>query len=208
MTDRDLIGAEEAGIPVGQLPEGVTPTAYEVDLITDPAADTFSGVVRISVQLDETTDKIYLHSLGPEISSAMAIYQSDIAVAAEFEGDLAEGGVSRLTFMSELPAGEVILRMEYEAAYNLGLAGLYKVFADGEPYLASQMEAIDARRMVPSFDEPRFKTPWTLTVTAPAKNKVITNAPEVSATELEDGWLRHEFAPTRPIQSYLVALAV
>ncbi|MEM7660770.1 MAG: M1 family metallopeptidase [Pseudomonadota bacterium] len=208
VTNRDLIGAEEAGIPAGQLPEGVTPTAYEVDLITDPAADTFSGVVRIAVQLEETTDKIYLHSLGPEISSAMAIYQGDIAVAAEFEGDLAEGGVSRLNFTSELPAGEVILRMEYEAPYNLGLAGLYKVFADGEPYLASQMEAIDARRMVPSFDEPRFKTPWTLTVTAPAKNAVITNAPEVSATEREDGWVRHEFAPTRPIQSYLVALAV
>ncbi|MEM6899017.1 MAG: M1 family metallopeptidase [Pseudomonadota bacterium] len=208
VTDQDLLSAEEAGIPTGQLPEGVTPTAYEIDLRTDPAEERFSGTVRITVELDEATDTIYLHSLGPNVSSAIAVYQGDIAVSAEFESDLAEGGVSRLNFASELPAGEAILRIEYDAPYNFGLAGLYKVFANGEPYLASQMEAIDARRMVPSFDEPRFKTPWTLTVTAPAGNKVITNAPEVAATELDDGWVRHEFAPTRPIQSYLVAIAV
>ncbi|MEM9668398.1 MAG: M1 family metallopeptidase [Pseudomonadota bacterium] len=208
VTDADLLNAEAAGIPQGQLPQGITPMAYRLDLKTDPAADRFSGSVSIDVMLDEGTDTIYLHALGPVIESAAAIYEGDIAVPAEFEGDLAPGGVSRLTFASDLPAGKVTLNMTYDAPYNFGLAGLYKAFSDGTPYLASQMEAIDARRAFPSFDEPRFKTPWTLTVTAPAGNKVIANAPEVSTTELEDGWVRHEFAPTRPIQSYLVALAV
>ena len=208
VTQSDLLRAEDESIPEGQLPEGVTPTAYRIDLRTDPAADTFSGTVEIDVRLDEPTRRIYLHALGPDVSSAIAVLEGDGEVPATFEGDLAEGGVSKLVFDSELPAGDVTLKMAYTAPFNLGLAGLYKAASNGTPYLATQMEAIDARRAFPSFDEPRFKTPWTISVTAPADQKVVANAPEVSATTLEDGWVRHDFAPTRPIQSYLVALAV
>ncbi|MEM9234843.1 MAG: hypothetical protein AAGA69_11490, partial [Pseudomonadota bacterium] len=98
VTSEDLLIAEEASIPAGQLPEGVTPMAYELDLRTDPSAPRFSGSVRITVKLDEPATRIYLHSLGPDISSAMAVYEGDIAVPATFEGDLAQGGVSRLNF--------------------------------------------------------------------------------------------------------------
>ncbi len=195
-------------IPAGQLPEGVTPTAYRLDLRANPEQASFTGTVQIDVTLDEATDEIYLHALGPDVQNAMAIYQGDIAVPATFEGDLAEGGVSRLTFASPLPAGPITLSISYDAPFNLGLAGLYKAEQGGRAYLASQMEPIDARRAFPSFDEPRFKTPWTVTVTTPAGNKVITNGAEKSQTTLEDGWVRHEFETTRPIQSYLVALAV
>ena len=195
-------------IPAGQLPEGVTPTAYRIELRTDPTADSFSGTVEIDVTLDAATSEIFLHALGPDITSAMAVYQADIAVAATFEGELADGGVSRLTFSSPIPAGTATLRMNYTAPFNLGLAGLYKASQAGKDYLATQMEPIDARRAFPSFDEPRFKTPWTLTVTTPIGNQVIANAREIDTENLGDGWVRHRFAPTRPIQSYLVALAV
>ena len=201
-------GIGETAIPAGQLPEGVTPTAYRIDLRTDPTADSFSGTVEIDVTLDAATSEIFLHALGPDITSAMAVYQDDIAVAATFEGELADGGVSRLTFSSPIPAGTATLRMNYTAPFNLGLAGLYKASQAGKDYLATQMEPIDARRAFPSFDEPRFKTPWTLTVTTPIGNQVIANAREIDTENLGDGWVRHRFAPTRPIQSYLVALAV
>jgi alanyl aminopeptidase len=195
-------------VPGGQLPEGVTPTAYRLDLRADPEEASFTGTVSIDVLLDETTSEIYLHALGPDVQSAMAVYQGDIAVPAEFAGDLADGGVSRLTFASPLPAGRVTLRINYTAPFNLGLAGLYKAEQGGRAYLASQMEPIDARRAFPSFDEPRFKTPWTVTITTPAGNKVITNGAEKNQTVQDDGWVRHDFETTRPIQSYLVALAV
>ena len=66
-------------VPAGQLPEGVTPTAYRVDLRTDPDQATYTGSVSIDVRLDEPTREIYLHALGPEVSSAMAVYQGDNA---------------------------------------------------------------------------------------------------------------------------------
>lgn len=194
-------------IPAGQLPEGVTPTAYRIDLRADPAADNYTGAVEIDVTLDAATDTIFLHALGPVVSSATATTPNG-TVEAVFAGDLAEGGVSSLTFSEALPAGQTTLTLAYEAPFNLGLAGLYKVTQADRDYLATQMEPIDARRAFPSFDEPRFKTPWTISVTTPAINTVIANGPEISAVEEADGWIKHQFATTRPIQSYLVALAV
>ncbi len=194
--------------PAGQLPEGVTPTAYRLDLVTDPAADTFSGLVEIDIDLAAPHARIWLHALGPTVNEAKAVLADGTEIPAAFESGLADGGVSKLDFETPVPAGAATLVMTYDAPYNFGLAGLYKASQAGEPYLATQMEPIDARRMLPSFDEPRFKTPWTVTVTAPADDEVIANGAEVSSERVADGMVRHTFAETRPIQTYLVALAV
>ena len=194
--------------PAGQLPDGVTPKAYRLDLITDPAADSFSGRVEIDIQLDTPHKRIWLHSLDQRILSVGARLLDGTELVGTFTGNQAEGGVSRLDFETPLPTGRSTLILSYEAPYNFGLAGLYKATQKGRPYLATQMEPIDARRMVPSFDEPRFKTPWTLTVTAPPGQQVITNAPLKAQTTLESGQIQHAFATTRTIQSYLIALAV
>ena len=194
--------------PVGQLPEGVTPTVYRLSLKTDPAAEGFTGAVEIDVMLDKPHARIWLHSLDQRILSAFARLPDGSQVAARFTGNQAEGGVGYFDFETPLPAGGATLVIDYEAPYNFGLAGLYKVTAGGEHYLATQMEAIDARRMVPSFDEPRFKTPWVISVTAPEGDKVISNALLLSSSPAKDGFVEHMFAPTRAIQSYLVALAV
>ncbi|MEO0982741.1 MAG: M1 family metallopeptidase [Pseudomonadota bacterium] len=194
--------------PAGQLPEGVRPTAYRLALETDPSADSFSGVVEIDLALDEPHARIWLHSLDQRVASAKAVLPDGTETPAVFEGGLADGGVSKLDFETPLPTGAATIVIDYEAPYNFGLAGLYHAAQADRDYLASQMQAIDARRMTPSFDEPRFKTPWTLIVTAPAGDKVIANAPLRASSTLEDGRVRHEFQATRPIPSYLLALAV
>ena len=194
--------------PAGQLPEGVTPTAYRLDLKTDPREMGFSGTVEIDVDLNAPHSRIWLHSVDQDILLAQAVLADGTVIPATFTGDQAPGGVSRLDFESPLPAGKVTLELDYTAPYNMGLAGLYKAVQSNTDYLATQMEPIDARRMLPSFDEPRFKTPWTVTVTAPTGMAVVANGAETETEELGDGWTRHAFATTRPIQSYLLALAV
>jgi len=47
-----------------------------------------------------------------------------------------------------------------------------------------------------------------MSVTAPTGLVVVANAPEREARDLGDGFTTHEFLPTRPIPSYLLALAV
>jgi aminopeptidase N len=69
------------------------------------------------------------------------------------------------------------------------------------------MEPIDARRMFPAFDQPGFKTPFTVTVTAPKSAKVFANAPEVSASDA-GAMTVHRFAPTQPLPTYLIALGI
>jgi len=194
--------------PAGQLPTDVTPLAYRLELKTDPDADSFSGNVAIDVALTAPHARIWLHSVDQTVLSAKAVLDDGTHIPATFTGNQAPGGVSRLDFDSPIPAGTATLEISYTAPYNMGLAGLYKAVQSDTDYLATQMEAIDARRMVPSFDEPRFKTPWSVTVTAPEGMQVVSNGEEISAEPAEDGWTRHVFAETRPIQSYLVALAV
>lgn len=194
--------------PAGQLPSGVTPTHYRLNLVTDPSAAGFTGDVEIDVTLDAPHARIWLHALGPNVINAFARLPDGTQVPARFTGDEAEGGVSRLDFETALPAGQVTLVMDYEAPYNLGLAGLYKVTQNGQDYLASQMQSIDARRMVPGFDEPRFKTVWELTVTAPDGLKVVANGAELETSAAGNGMTLHRFAPTRPIPSYLLGLIV
>lgn len=194
--------------PAGQLPDTVIPTAYSLNLITDPAADGFTGTAEISIRLEDPHARIWLHSLDQTIVRAFVRTEDGTEIDGDFEGSLAEGGVSKIDFADPVPAGNQTLVIEYRAPYNFGLAGLYKATQKDRPYLATQMEPTDARRMFPGFDEPRFKTPWTLTVTAPQGNQVIANAPLTGTSQLDNGMVRHSFAPTREIQSYLVALAV
>jgi aminopeptidase N len=76
--------------------------------------------------------------------------------------------------------------------------------------VVSQHEDTEARNTFPCFDEPGFKVPWTLTIDAPATNVVVSNTPETSVSDVPGraGWRRHAFARTKPLPSYLVALAV
>ncbi|MEO1189349.1 MAG: hypothetical protein AAFW60_09760, partial [Pseudomonadota bacterium] len=130
--------------PAGQLPDGVTPIAYRLDLFTDPAQDAFSGRVEIDVNLTEPHARIWLHSLDQRISSVIGVLDDGTELPASFTRSKADGGVSRIDFETPLPAGTSTLILDYTAPYNFGLAGLYKAEQAGRPYLATQMEPIDA----------------------------------------------------------------
>ena len=92
------------------------------------------------------------------------------------------------------------------AAFTFALPDFHygKDEASGE---GRPMEPIDARRMFPGFDEPGFKTPFTVMVTAPKDLKVFANAPLVEATPA-GAMTTHRFATTEPLPTYLVALGV
>lgn len=200
----------QASDPIGQLPEGIYPTDYVLTVATDPAAESFSGVVEIEIRLEKPHDQIWLHSRDQTIEAASILFGTleKRELIAEVTKSTLDDGLIRLNFEDRIPTGPAKLKISYNAPYNQSLAGLYKVTQNEKPYLASQMEPYDARRFVPSFDEPRFKTPWRINVQAPDGQRVITNAPLVEQIELSDGWVEHRFAKTREIPSYLLALAV
>jgi aminopeptidase N len=71
-------------------------------------------------------------------------------------------------------------------------------------YLYSQFEPADARRVFACFDQPDLKSEFDLTVTAPAKWQVISNA--TSEFRPEGASVQHTFATTKRMSTYLVAL--
>ncbi|NIV50824.1 MAG: hypothetical protein GWN53_02890, partial [Gammaproteobacteria bacterium] len=58
--------------------------------------------------------------------------------------------------------------IEYTAGFDTRLRGLYRVESGGHRYVFTQFESISARLAFPCFDEPRFKTPFDVTLTVPA----------------------------------------
>jgi len=77
---------------------------------------------------------------------------------------------------------------------------------DDAVYLYTQFETADAKRMFTCFDQPDLKAVYTVTVTAPYDWKVVSNYPLGSSEETEGGALRHKFATTDRMSTYLVAL--
>jgi hypothetical protein len=65
----------------------------------------------------------------------------------------------------------------------------------------------NARRAFPSFDHINLKVPYTVTLVAPAGLMAVSSMPELSERP-ENGWVRHVFAKSPPLPTYLVGFSV
>lgn len=206
-------------LPTGRLPEGVTPLRYALDLEIVPSRDGFAGTVDVRVRLDRPTSRIFMHGAGLTVSEAW--------VVPGFEGDLANGplrarptsaedarwepteheGLARLAIAGPVGPGEVTIHLRYAARFDRQLKGLYRVDVGGEAYAFTQFEPTSARHAFPSFDEPRFKTPFDVTLRIPADARGFANTREIEREPFGE-LQRLRFAPTEPLPTYLVAMAV
>lgn len=197
--------ADEAPIPAGRLGTAAMPQRYRLDLTVDPASERFSGHVEIDVVLARPARSIDLH--GRSLDMRRVSVLSD---GRQFMGhwqQVHSSGVARLRFDTVLPAGQATLRFDYEAPFNDGPAGMFRVNVAGAWHSWTQFEAIDARAAFPSFDQPDFKTPFEITLRTPPGLMAVSNAPVLS-TMSENGQAVHRFAPTLPLPTYLVAIMV
>ncbi|MFN7399112.1 MAG: M1 family metallopeptidase [Sandaracinobacter sp.] len=196
-----------AYVPVGELPDIAKPSAYRLDLTIDPAKADFAGTAEIDIELKQGVTQLHLHGNGLKMLSAEAITGRMAPNPATYT-QVHPTGVALVQFKRPLPAGRHTLRFTYTAPFMTGTSGLYKAVVKDLPYAWTQFQAIDARRVFPGFDEPRHKTPFTVSITAPTAMKAFANAPEVSATPAAGGMVKHQFAPIGPMPTYLAALAV
>jgi len=207
----DTVHSNPDIVPQAQLGNNVIPTHYAIDLTIDPRNDSFSGVVTIDVDIKQATSKIWLHGQTITANGAVARLADGTEIAADYtEVDLevAPSGVASLTFADPVGPGAAVLVIPYTTPYNTKLNSAYKVEREGDSYIVTQFEAIGARQAFPGFDEPRFKVPFALSITAPKDDVVYANTPEVKTETLAGGMIRHTFATTRPLPTYLLAFGV
>ena len=195
----------------GRLPATVTPRRYALTLRVDPTQPRFSGVTTIQIDIPAPTFHVVLN--GRDLNVTRAVARAGAAelparVSSRKAHDSAQAEELVLSFAEPLPVGPALLEITYDAPFGDDLSGIYRVQENGAWYAYTQFEPTDARRAFPCFDEPGYKTPFDLTLATPRGLIALGNAPETSNENAPDGFVVHHFETSRPLPSYLVALAV
>jgi len=191
-----------AGVPQGLLPDAATPIAYRLDFTILPDQPRFTGHAEIDIDLKAPARSLFLHGRDLRMTK-VAVKAGGTAGTARYT-QLDGFGVSRLDFGRTLPAGKATLIFDYDAPYGDGPSGLYHIKVGGQWYAWTQFESIDARAAYPGFDQPGYKTPFTVSVTTRPGFTAYANAAE-TGSEAKGGLVKHVFAPTKPLPTYLVA---
>ena len=190
-----------------RLPGGVVPEHYDLWLAPDFKTDTFRGRAVIDVRLEKPSSMITLHAAeiefkDVEIVSGAQTQKATVSVHEKHEA-------ATLTVPRQIPAGPAKLRITYNGILNDKLRGFYLSKANGRKYAVSQMEATDARRAFPSFDEPIYKATFDIALMIDSGDMAISNGPQVSDTPgPEPGKHTVTFGRTKKMSTYLVALLV
>lgn len=103
----------------------------------------------------------------------------------------------------ELKKGAHVLEVDALITYSRTGEGLHRFVdpADNQPYLYTQFETADAKRVFACFDQPNLKATYSLSFTAPPSDwTIITNGP------VEFDGTRWHCEIDYPLSTYLVAL--
>lgn len=189
-----------------QLPEGVRPLRYALDMTIVPSHTKFGGTVEIEVELASPQASISMHGRGLRVSEATVAMGRESLPARWAQAD--DDGLATLTLPRPVGPGRAVLRLAWTAPWGENLAGLYLAKGAGGLHAVTQLAAIFARRVFPCFDEPRFKTPFDVKLTVPAEAVAVSNAPVIAEAPAPAGLRRVRFAATEPLPTYLVFLGV
>ncbi len=192
---------------LGRLPADTQPLRYALTLEIVPQHATFSGKVTIELALDRPRSTLYLHALGLHASDVRVVTPNADAHLGTLE-QLSERGLAAVKLREPVGPGPVRLEITFDAPYAEGLKGLYRAKAQGLDYAFTQFEAISAREAFPCFDEPRFKTPFEVTLRVPKSEVAVANTRELSSKPYGTDLREVKFASTEKLPTYLLAFAV
>ncbi len=195
-----------------RLPRSVVPRRYELSLEPDLEEARFRGREIITVEVVDAVDEIVLNVVDLEIDEAWlegpGERRLDLDVTLRDDTQRLHLGVAEL-----VGPGEHRLHLGFRGTLNDKLRGFYlSVFTDAEGHerviATTQMEATDARRAFPCFDEPDFKAVFAVTLVVAADLLAISNGAEIDRRAAGDGKVAVRFADTIPMSTYLVAFIV
>jgi puromycin-sensitive aminopeptidase len=190
-----------------RLSDTVVPDHYTLWFAPDLQKETFRGRETIRVQVRSATRTIVLHAAEIEFGEVTITAGARVQMATATLDAKTE--TATLTVPQEIPAGTATLQITYTGILNDKLRGFYLSRANGRKYAVTQMEATDARRAFPSFDEPRFKATFDVSLMVDAADSAISNGAVLSDEPgPEPGRHTLRFATTPKMSTYLVAMIV
>jgi alanyl aminopeptidase len=182
-----LAYAASDAVPTGKLPDDAAPVSYALTFKIDPREARFSGQTTIRIKLTKPSDHVWLHGQDLTVKTVAVTDAAGKSHKSTYSAE--KEGVAKISFDGVLAAQEIQVAIDYDAAFNEKLEGLYKVKVGDDSYAMTQMEAISARNAFPGFDEPRFKTTYDITLTVPKDQAVLANTlPKQEVASADGKW--------------------
>jgi aminopeptidase N len=196
-----------------QLPRGVVPSHYDIALTPDAAKGSFTARATITVSVSKATDSITLNAADLSFASVSATPAAGGAAQAAKVSVDAKAQTATFAFDKPLAPGLYRLALDYSGVIGTQAVGLFSLDYPGKDgkqqrALYTQFENSDARRMIPSWDEPAYKASFSLQATIPAGQMAVSNMPAASTTTLPDGRQKISFAKSPKMSTYLLFFAL
>ena len=209
----EAVAAAGAAQPTTQLPRSVRPTHYDVAIVPNAAKMRFDGKVIVDIDVLQPTSSITLNAMNMTFSKVGLSPTTGKAVFAA-PGVKADAANQTATFTFDKPIapGSYKLTMDYTGKIGTQANGLFAIDYDSDAgkqrALYTQFENSDARRLIPSWDEPAFKTTFDLTATVPSAQMAVSNMPIAQRTDLGNGLAKVRFARSPKMSTYLLFFSV
>lgn len=184
----------------------VSPTYERIELNLDASKIAYDGSVWIDLLVAAETAEFAFTAEEMDFDRVRMTGPDGEQVALDLDrsGDL--GYVVATAAGHTLAPGDYELEVDFSKEYNTKAVGLYRMEYEGEGYLFTQFEAIDARKAFPCWDEPRYKIPFQMTIRLPEGQTAVTNTP-VREETARSGVKTIVYERTKPMPSYLLAIA-
>jgi len=195
-----------------QLPRTVRPTHYDVKIVPDARSMRFSGKVAIAIEVLQPTASITLNAVDLSFAKVVLTRAAKQAISVKYPAPKVQINDDEQTasfvFDRILTKGRYRLALDYDGKIGTQAVGLFAidyVSATGpKRALYTQFENSDARRMIPSWDEPAFRTSFALEAIVPAGEMAVSNMPIAQQSDLGNGLTRVRFAQSPKMSTYLL----
>ncbi|MEM5811434.1 MAG: M1 family metallopeptidase [Candidatus Aenigmatarchaeota archaeon] len=183
------------------LPDNIKPKFYDLFLDIDEKKLTYYGKVIIDAEIKDFTDKFFLNSKGLKINKVL-VNNNDCVFETNDEKEILE--LKLIKFLS----GDIKIQIEFEGKIEENLIGIYvSKVKENEYIITTQFEPNYARRCFPCFDEPKFKSPFKLSLLINKDLKAVSNMPIKEEKILNEKKLV-VFVNTPPMVTYLLYIGI
>ena len=195
-----------------QLPRTVRPTHYDLALASDAAAGCFAAQVVIDVTIVSATDVITLNAA--DLTFQRAVLKTRAGGKPMTGVASLDAANLKASFRSAraVAPGKYRLALHYTGVIGTQAVGLfsldYDTSADCKRALYTQFENSDARRMIPSWDEPAYKAGFAVRAIVPASEMAVSTMSVAGSRKLPDGRNLVTFQPTPIMSTYLLVFGL
>ncbi|MBZ5604110.1 MAG: M1 family metallopeptidase [Acidobacteriia bacterium] len=187
--------------PAFLLSDEVVPKRHTIDMTIDPSKDAYEGVSKIEVDIKKPASVVWIN--------AKDITPLEATVGRQKAKAEVAGGEFIGLHLDSPASGSTTITIRFRAKLDeKAIVGAYRKKVGDDWYVFTSFTPIDARRAFPCFDEPRFKTPWEMTIHVKRTDRAFANGKEMKEIDEPNHMKAVHFARTEPLGAEVVAFAV